>query len=110
MAYVPPGVAQPFDATPIYIPPPPPSGPPTLLSIDPNNGTTDGGTISTILGTNLGATSAVYYGSELGTIYSVNSNISVTVISPPSFGGDPGNVNVFLMAGIASNPVQFDYQ
>ncbi|MGY2119697.1 IPT/TIG domain-containing protein [Nocardia gipuzkoensis] len=71
------------------------------MPISPNQGSTGGGTIVTITGTNLRGVTAVRFGSKLATI-TANTPTSVTVMSPSG----KGVVGVTVTtAGGTSNPV-----
>jgi hypothetical protein len=61
----------------------------TAMPISPNQGSTGGGTVVTITGTNLSGASAVHFGTKLGTITAAHS---VTVTSPSGAGTVPVTV------------------
>jgi alpha-tubulin suppressor-like RCC1 family protein/6-phosphogluconolactonase (cycloisomerase 2 family) len=64
-----------------------PLGPgPTVSSVQPSSGTTQGGTSMTITGTNLTAASAVKFGAANATSFTVNSATSITAVSPAGSG------------------------
>ncbi|MFE6739341.1 IPT/TIG domain-containing protein [Streptomyces tubercidicus] len=75
------------------------------MPISPNQGSSGGGTIVTITGTNLGGATAVRFGSKTATI-TANTPTSVTVISPSGSGAVPVTVTT---PGGTSNPLQFFY-
>jgi len=75
------------------------------MPISPNQGSTGGGTVVTITGTNLSGTTAVKFGTKLATITSV-APTQVTVISPSG----TGTVGVTVTTpGGTSSPVSFFY-
>ncbi|MFF9646188.1 IPT/TIG domain-containing protein [Kitasatospora aureofaciens] len=75
------------------------------MPISPNQGSTGGGTVVTITGTNLSGATAVHFGSKLGTI-TANTATSVTVTSPSGNGTVPVTVTT---PGGTSNPLSFYY-
>ncbi|MDF3288710.1 IPT/TIG domain-containing protein [Streptomyces silvisoli] len=75
------------------------------MPISPNQGSTGGGTVVTITGTNLSGATAVHFGSKLGTI-TANTATSITVTSPSGTGTVPVTVTT---PGGTSNPVSFFY-
>ncbi|MFI0814998.1 IPT/TIG domain-containing protein [Streptomyces sp. NPDC021098] len=75
------------------------------MPISPNQGSTGGGTVVTITGTNLANASAVHFGSKLATI-TANTPTSVTVTSPSGSGTVPVTVTT---PGGTSNPLSFYY-
>jgi hypothetical protein len=76
------------------------------MPISPNQGSTGGGTLVTITGSNLTGTTAVHFGSKLATgVTNVNAT-TVTAISPSG----TGTVGVTVTTpGGTSNPVPFFY-
>ncbi|MFD8543258.1 IPT/TIG domain-containing protein [Streptomyces sp. NPDC059649] len=75
------------------------------MPITPNQGSTGGGTVVTITGTNLAGATAVHFGTKLGTI-TANTATSVTVTSPSG----TGTVDVTVTTpGGTSNPLPFFY-
>lgn len=64
-----------------------PSSPPTLSSINPNNGTTAGGTACTLTGTNLTGCSSVSFSGSAATGISVDSSTQVRCASPAHSAG-----------------------
>ncbi|MCX4735805.1 IPT/TIG domain-containing protein [Streptomyces sp. NBC_01363] len=76
------------------------------MPISPNQGSTGGGTLVTITGTNLSGTTAVTFGAKPATNVTNVSPTQVTAISPSGTG--PVGVTV-TTAGGTSNPVQFFY-
>ncbi|MFF7650560.1 IPT/TIG domain-containing protein [Streptomyces sp. NPDC007983] len=75
------------------------------MPISPNQGSTGGGTVVTITGSNLANASAVKFGSKNATI-TANTPTSVTVISPSGTGAVPVTVTT---PGGTSNPLTFYY-
>jgi hypothetical protein len=64
---------------------------PTVTNVEPKRGINEGGTQVTITGTNLTGATAVKFGSGNATTFAVNSETSISAVSPP---GVPGAVNV----------------
>ncbi|MER7901636.1 IPT/TIG domain-containing protein [Streptomyces sp. NPDC096046] len=76
------------------------------MPISPNQGSTGGGTLVTITGTNLSNTSAVRFGSKSATSVTQVSPTQVTAVSPSG----TGTVGVTVTTpGGTSNPVPFFY-
>ena len=76
------------------------------MPISPNQGSTGGGTLVTITGTNLSNTSAVMFGSKPATNVTQVSPTQVTAVSPSG----TGSVGVTVVTpGGTSNPVSFFY-
>ncbi|MFD8417589.1 IPT/TIG domain-containing protein [Streptomyces sp. NPDC059650] len=76
------------------------------MPISPNQGSTGGGTLVTITGTNLSNTSAVKFGSKSATNITQVSPTQVTAVSPSG----TGTVGVTVTTpGGTSNPVPFFY-
>ncbi|WP_406271461.1 ice-binding family protein [Nocardia sp. NBC_00881] len=75
------------------------------MPLSPNQGSTGGGTVVTITGTNLGGATAVRFGSKPAAI-TANTPTSVTVISPSGTG--VVGVTVTTLGG-TSNPRSFFY-
>jgi IPT/TIG domain len=84
--------------------------PPTVTSITPSSGATAGGTSVTIIGTNFTGTTAVRFGSTNATSFAVNSESSITAISPAETAGTV-NVTVITPAGTSATSFadQFSY-
>jgi hypothetical protein len=76
------------------------------MPISPNQGSTGGGTLVTISGTNLSGTTAVTFGAKPATNITNVSPTQVTAISPSGTG--PVGVTV-TTAGGTSNPIPFFY-
>ncbi|MFJ9668827.1 IPT/TIG domain-containing protein [Streptomyces sp. NPDC101219] len=76
------------------------------MPISPNQGSTGGGTLVTITGTNLSDTSAVKFGNKPATAVTQVSPTQVTAVSPSG----TGSVGVTVTTpGGTSNPVPFFY-
>jgi alpha-tubulin suppressor-like RCC1 family protein len=59
---------------------------PTITSVEPNQGQASGGTSVTITGTHLNEVTSVKFGSAAAASYTVNSETSITAVSPPGTG------------------------
>ena len=83
---------------------------PTVTSISPTTGSTNGGTSVTISGANFTSGATVYFGSVTATATTVNSSTSITVISPAE---SAGTVNVTVTtaygASATSSADQFTF-
>lgn len=76
------------------------------MPISPNQGSTGGGTLVTITGTNLSGTTAVHFGTKSATSVTNVSPTQVTAVSPSG----NGTVGVTVTTpGGTSNPVSFFY-
>ncbi|MFI5877354.1 IPT/TIG domain-containing protein [Streptomyces sp. NPDC051445] len=76
------------------------------MPVSPNQGSTGGGTLVTITGTNLSGTSAVKFGSKSATSVTNVSPTQVTAVSPSG----SGTVGITVTTpGGTSNPVSFFY-
>jgi len=64
---------------------------PTVASVSPTSGTTAGGTVVTLTGTNFTGATAVRFGATAATSFTVNSATSITATAPA---GAPGTVDV----------------
>jgi hypothetical protein len=62
-------------------------GAPVVGAITPNKGTTDGGTVVTITGSNLDWATAVSFGGVAATSFTVNADGSITATAPPAAAG-----------------------
>ena len=61
---------------------------PTVVSaVSPTSGATKGGTTVTIVGKNLGGTTTVYFGTAPASSFRINSDTSITAVSPPEAAG-----------------------
>ncbi len=78
-----------------------PSQCPAVSSISPMSGPSSGGTTVTITGTALGEATAVKFGTVAATSFTVNSETSITAVSPPATGVVP--VTVKTPAGTSKN-------
>ncbi len=78
---------------------PPPA--PTLTSVAPNTGTTAGGTVVTLTGTNFTGATGVTFGGTAATIYTVNSATSITCTTPV---GTAGTASVRVTTPGGTNP------
>jgi len=78
--------------------------PPTLTGLSPNNGGINGGTYVTITGTNLSTATTVQFGDTQAGFY-INSDTSITAISPGEGNPDTVGVSVVTVGGTtASSP------
>ncbi|MFE5561674.1 IPT/TIG domain-containing protein [Streptomyces sp. NPDC056544] len=76
------------------------------MPISPNQGSTGGGTLVTITGTNLSGTTAVKFGSKPATSFTNVSPTQVTAVSPSG----TGTVGITVTTpGGTSNPIPFFY-
>ncbi|MFM7251599.1 MAG: IPT/TIG domain-containing protein, partial [Ilumatobacteraceae bacterium] len=71
-------------------------GTPTITSVSPSSGSTVGGTVVTILGTNFTAGSTVSFGTLAAASVTVNSGTRITAVSPATL--VPGSVRVVVTA------------
>jgi len=71
----------------------------TIAAISPSSGTTAGGTVVTITGTNFTGATAVTFDGVLGTGLTINSSTSITVTTPA---GTAGLRNVVVTTPVAS--------
>ncbi|WP_327687417.1 IPT/TIG domain-containing protein [Streptomyces tubercidicus] len=76
---------------------------PTVASLNPNSGPASGGTAVTITGTNLSTTQSVAFGATLAP-FTVISDTSISVVTPPTPDGSPGpsTVTVTTSGGVAT--------
>src|SRR5262245_37786242 len=58
------------------------AGPPTVTKVEPGKGPAAGGTMVTITGTNLTGATSVRFGSNNAASFTVNSDTSITAVSP----------------------------
>ncbi len=72
---------------------------PSITSITPNVGTTDGGTSVTITGTNLLTTTSVSFGTTLATGVVVISSTQVNAVTPANFAGGIVDVTLTFSSG-----------
>jgi hypothetical protein len=87
-----------------YSPPPP-----TVSAIAPNEGPRAGGTSVTITGTELTGASAVKFGATAAASFSVNSESSITAVSPPGTGTVDVTVTTPGGTSATSSADQFTY-
>jgi prepilin-type processing-associated H-X9-DG protein len=80
--------------------------PPMITSIVPNSGPRGGGTTVTITGVTFTGATAVSFGGVPATSYTVNSDTSITAVSPPASAG-PVNITV-TAAGSGTTYVSAD--
>jgi hypothetical protein len=81
---------------------------PTVTSVSPNTGTPAGGTSVTVTGTSFTGSTAVHFGANAATTFTVDSNTQITATSPPG----AGTVDVTVSNGgtSATSPAdQFTY-
>jgi hypothetical protein len=85
---------------------------PTITSIAPRRGPVTGGTKVTITGTDLTTASAVKFGSEPATGFTVESETQITATAPRSRKAGPVDVSVTTLAGTGSTVKsdRFTYQ
>jgi len=81
---------------------------PTISAVNPNTGTTNGGTAITITGTNLTGASSVQLGSGYATSVVVVNDTTVTAVTPAGTAGAK-NVSVTTAGGIATLTNGFTY-
>jgi CSLREA domain-containing protein len=82
---------------------------PAVVAISPNIGVAAGGTLVTVSGTHFTGTTAVLFGASPAASYTVNSDISITAVSPP--GAGTVNVTVTTPGGQSATSAadQFTY-
>jgi hypothetical protein len=76
---------------------------PTVTSLSPNQGPAAGGTSVTITGTTFTGATAVTFGGTAATSFIVNSDTSITAITPANA---PGAVDVIVTTPVAPSPPQ----
>jgi hypothetical protein len=82
---------------------PPVGDPPTVVtSISPNTGMSNGGTTVTITGVNFTGASAVRFGGVAAASFTVNSDTSITAVSPAEA---PGIVDITVTAPGGTSPI-----
>jgi hypothetical protein len=74
----------------------------TVASLNPSSGPEAGGTPVVVTGTNLTLATAVVFGTNPGTAFSVVNATTINVTTPA--GTATGAVNVIVQAGAAGNP------
>lgn len=72
---------------------------PAIVSVAPNFGSIAGGTPVVITGTNLNSASAVKFGAEPATSFSVESETQITAFAPPSATASTVDITVTTIAG-----------
>jgi hypothetical protein len=82
--------------------------PPTVVEIQPVSGPESGGTAVEILGTGLGSTTAVRFGTETAS-FIVSSPTSITAIAPPGIGNVDVVVTTLNGTSTVSPGAQFSY-
>lgn len=88
----------------------PPTSPPAITGLNPPVGPLSGGTEVTVTGTNLTGATAVSFGGVPATSFRVNSDISITAISPASDSLSVGDVIVTTSGGTsAASPASAFY-
>jgi hypothetical protein len=87
---------------------------PEVTKVEPNFGPASGGTSVTITGTNFKGVTAVDFGSKAAASFTVNSETSITAVSPAKMGtmecaGGPGSgcVDVTVTTPAGTSPVNF---
>jgi hypothetical protein len=84
--------------------------PPTVTSVMPSTGPTTGGTSVTITGTNFTGATAVNFGITPATSFTVNSDTSISAVSPA---GVPGTVDITVTTPFGTSTItladQFTY-
>ncbi|MFJ7200682.1 MULTISPECIES: IPT/TIG domain-containing protein [unclassified Streptomyces] len=79
---------------------------PSLIAVSPNQGPASGGTTVTLTGTGLTGATAVNFGSNAATTYTVNSATQITAVAPAGTGAVPVTVTT---VGGTSNTVVYTY-
>jgi hypothetical protein len=80
---------------------------PALIAVSPNQGPAAGGTTVTLTGTGLTGATAVTFGSNPATSYTVNSATQITAVTPAGTGAVPVTVTT---VGGTSNTVVYTYE
>jgi hypothetical protein len=87
-----------------------PEAAPTVTGVSPNTGAAAGGEAVTISGSGFTNATAVYFGSVEATSFTVNSDGSITAVTPA---GTAGTVDVTVMAASGTSAIgpadQFTY-
>ncbi|MFJ2271957.1 IPT/TIG domain-containing protein, partial [Streptomyces sp. NPDC087228] len=79
---------------------------PSLIAVSANQGPASGGTTVTLTGTGLTGATAVNFGSNAATTYTVNSATQITAVAPAGTGAVPVTVTT---VGGTSNTVVYTY-
>jgi hypothetical protein len=77
--------------------------PPTVTKVEPNRGSPAGGTAVTITGTGFTGATAVKFGATDAKTFTVNSDTSITAVSPKVKGGS-STVDVTVTTPAATSP------
>ena len=77
------------------------AAPPSLVAVMPAQGSTNGGQIVTLTGTNFETGASVTFGSATATSVNVNSPMLLTLLTPAA---PPGIVNVTIQIRTAIRP------
>ena len=85
-----------------------PSTIPTITTISPSSGTTSGGTVLTLVGTNFTGATSVTFGGAAGTALTVNSATQLTVTTPAGTAGAK-DVVVTTPGGTATSTGGYTY-
>jgi hypothetical protein len=75
------------------------TSPPTVTHVEPNHGAPQGGTSVTITGTGFTGATAVKFGSANATTFTVNSDTSITAVSPKG----KGTINVTVSTPVGTS-------
>ena len=85
-------------------------GPPTISGINPNAGPTSGGTVVIVTGNNLAGATALRFGANNATSFTVDSPTQITATSPAAAAGVVGiSVTTAGGTGFTGAPNQFTY-
>lgn len=87
----------------------PPATFPKVSSISPHSGPKEGGTVVTIMGTGLGNVNSVKFGTADAASFTVNSDTSITAVSPPGTGFVAVTVADARGSSYASGSTYFQY-
>ncbi len=91
-----------------YLPPPPP---PTVTGVSPNSGTALGGDTVTITGTGFTSATYVSFGGYVAQSFTVNSDTSITAVTPATYYDETVDVTVESSSGWSATSAadQFTY-
>ncbi len=81
---------------------------PTVTAVNPNSGTTSGGTSVIITGTNFTGATAVKFGATAATSFTVNSASQITAVAPAETAGTV-NITVTTTAGTSNVTASDDF-
>jgi hypothetical protein len=87
----------------------PTASPPAVTKVEPNAGPAAGGTSVTITGTNLSPATAVEFGSNNAASFTVNSETSITAVSPAGTGTADVTVTTLCGTSLTSEADRFTY-